>query len=95
MWPGYYIFIDFANFYQHFISGFSKIAVSLTSILKTTGLSEDLASNIFRADDNKVIRDIGGYRADKTAKNSFKSKKSKNKKFKNSKYIGATRKPIF
>lgn len=29
------MFIGFANFYQHFIQGFSKIMVLLTSILKT------------------------------------------------------------
>ena len=36
------VFIDFANFYQQFIQGFSKIVAPLTSMLKTTG-SSDLA----------------------------------------------------
>ena len=30
------VFLGFANFYQHFIQQFSKIAAPLTSILKTT-----------------------------------------------------------
>ena len=30
------VFLRFANFYQHFIQGFSKITSSLTSMLKTT-----------------------------------------------------------
>lgn len=32
------VFINFANFYLHFIQGFSKIAALFTSILKTTKL---------------------------------------------------------
>ena len=32
------VFIGFANFYRHFIRGFSRIAALLTSILKTIGL---------------------------------------------------------
>ena len=31
------VFLGFANFYQQFIQGFSKIATPLTSMLKTTG----------------------------------------------------------
>ena len=31
------VFLGFANFYRQFLQGFSKIAASLTSILKTTG----------------------------------------------------------
>ena len=30
------VFLGFANFYRQFIQGFSKIAASLTSMLKTT-----------------------------------------------------------
>ena len=30
------VFLGFANFYQQFIQGFSKIATLLTSMLKTT-----------------------------------------------------------
>ena len=32
------VFIGFANFYQHFIKGFSRIAAPLTTILKITGI---------------------------------------------------------
>ena len=61
------VFIDFANFYQHFIWGFSRIAALLISILKTTG-SLDSAPKAFRADANKVVGVSG--RANKTVKNS-------------------------
>ena len=37
------VFLDFANFYRQFIQSFSKIAILLTSILKTTGLLDKLA----------------------------------------------------
>ena len=43
------VFISFANFYQRFIRGFSKIAAPLTSMLKTTKLSDNLATKLFRA----------------------------------------------
>ena len=61
------------NFYRHFIRGFSRIAALLTSLLKTTRLSES-APKAFRADDNEVI---GGSddRADETVMDSSKSKK--------------------
>ena len=39
------IFLGFANFYQQFIQGFSKIAVVLTSMLKTTMSSQMLVTN--------------------------------------------------
>ena len=48
------VFIGFANFYQYFIQGFSKIAILLTSRLKITGLSKS-APKAFKADDNKVV----------------------------------------
>ena len=35
------IFLGFANFYWQFIQGFSRIAASLTSMLKTTGLPDE------------------------------------------------------
>ena len=43
---------NFANFYQHFIQGFSRIATSLIAILKTTGSPVALIS---RVDDNEVV----------------------------------------
>ena len=46
------VFIGFANFYRRFIQGFSRIAISLTAMLKTTGSSIALA---FRVDDNEVV----------------------------------------
>ena len=51
------VFIGFANFYQHFIQGFSRIATSLTAMLKTTGSSVASAS---RVDDNEVVGGDGG-----------------------------------
>ena len=68
------VFIGFTNFYRRFIRGFSRIAASLTSMLKTTGLS-GLAPRL-GADDNEVVG--GGSKADD--KNLSKSKKSKNVK---------------
>ena len=67
------VFIGFANFYQRFIKGFSKIAAPLTAILKTTGLSVASAS---RVDDGEVV---GGRGAGWTnaSKKSAKSKKMK------------------
>ena len=37
------VFLGFANFYQWFIQGFSRIAAQLTSMLKTTGLPDEPA----------------------------------------------------
>ena len=37
------VFIRFANFYRRFIQGFSKIAVSLTSMLKTSSAASTLS----------------------------------------------------
>ena len=51
------VFIGFANFYRRFIQGFSRIATSLTAILKTTGSSVTSAS---RVDDDGVIGSGGG-----------------------------------
>ena len=81
------VFIGFANFYQHFIQSFSKIAALLTSMLKTTKSSEELASKMFKADNNKIVGGNGG-RAHETVKNS--SRKSTHVP-----NIGATKKPNF
>ena len=78
------VFIGFANFHQRFIRDISRIAVSLTSMLKTTG-SWVLPS---RNDDDEVVR--GG-----RDKNLFKSKKSKNSMSGIEKRIGAMGKPTF
>ena len=45
------VFIGFANFYRHFIQGFSRIAILLTAMLKTTRSS---VVSAFRVDDNEV-----------------------------------------
>ena len=71
------VFIGFANFYQRFIQGFSKIAAPLTFLLKTTGLSDESASKAFRTDDNEVVGGGGG-RADETVVDLSKSKKTRN-----------------
>ena len=65
------VFIDFANFCQRFIQDFNKIAVPLTSILKTTG-SLDLAP---RKQGNDKVIGGGSIANDKNP-----SKKSKNTK---------------
>lgn len=44
-------------------------------MLKITKSSELLALKIFKTNNNKVIRDVDGGRANKTVKNLFKSKK--------------------
>ena len=46
------VFIGFANSYRRFIKGFSRIAASLTAMLKTTRLSVTSAS---RVDDDEVV----------------------------------------
>ena len=53
------VFIEFANFYRHFIQSFSKIAAPLTSMLKT---SLQLAGSLpaTSIDNSKVVRSSGG-----------------------------------
>ena len=85
------MFINFANFYQHFIQGFSKIAALLKSSLKITKLSK-LAPKVFKADNYKVV-DNDNSKTNKTVINLFK-----NNKFRNFIYISnirVTRKPTF
>ena len=78
------VFIGFAIFYQQFIRGFNKIAVPLTSMLKTTRLS-DLSQ---RDNDDEVVESGGN-------NNLFKSKKSKNAKSGIQTRLGAMGEPIF
>ena len=80
------VFIGFINFYQYFIRDFSRLATSLTLILKTTQ-SSDLAPRKLRT--NEVIR--GGGKAN----NRNLSKESKNAKFSIQIYIRAMEEPIF
>ena len=65
------VFIGFANFYRHFIKGFSRMVAPLTAMLKTTGSS---VASAFRVDDNEAIGGRGaGGRSDALRK-SAKSK---------------------
>ena len=85
-----HMFIDFTNFNLCFIQGSSRIAASLTLLLKATELL-DLALKIFRTKDNEVVGVDG--RANRMVVNS-----SKNKKFRNLTHIPnieATEKRIF
>ena len=72
------VFIGFANFYRRFIRGFNETAAPHTSMLKTTGSSEESAPKAFRADGDEVVGGDGVGRANETVKNSSKSNKSKN-----------------
>ena len=85
------VFIGFANFYWRFIRGFSRIAAPLTSLLKTTRLS-DLALKAFRADDDEFVGSGGG-KANETIMNLFKNNKSRNSMHVPN--IGATGEPNF
>lgn len=90
------VFIDFANFYQCFIKSFSKIAISLISILKTIELFNKFILKTFKNDNNKVAGSGNG--ANKMIKNLPKSKKSNNIKCKNLTSIAnieATEKSMF
>ena len=65
------VFIGFANFYLHFIKGFSKIAAPLTAMLKTTRSS---VASAFRVDDNEVVGDGGAVGRSDASRKSAKSK---------------------
>ena len=84
------VFISFVNFYQIFIQGFNRIAIPLTSILKTTGLSGLSAPKAFKAENNEVVECSS--RADKMV---FKSRMLKNKKSEIWTHFGAMEEPIF
>ena len=84
--------IGFANFYQCFIRGFSRIAAPLTSILKTTWSSAKLAIRAFRAGNNEIVGGGCG-RADETVVNLSKNKKSMKLTYMPN--IGAMRRPNF
>lgn len=50
---------------QYFIQNLSKLATSLISILKTTGLSKIPILKAFKANDNKVVSSKANERAKK------------------------------
>ena len=50
--------LGFANFYQQFIQGFSKIAALLTSMQKTTGLIDVSESEIGNANSEIIKFDV-------------------------------------
>ena len=83
------VFVGFANFYWRFIWGLSRIAASLTSMLKTTR-SSDSAPRLGN-DDDEVVR--GGGKAND--RNLSKSKKSKKAKSGIQTRLGTTGKPTF
>ena len=85
------MFIGFANFYWRFIQSFSRIVALLTSLLKTTELSES-APKAFKADDNEVVSGGSG-RANGTVVNLSKNEKSRKSICVPN--IGATREPNF
>ena len=85
------MFIGFANFYQRFIQYFSKIAILLFSLLKTTGLL-NLISKTFRVDNNDII-DNGINKTNETIMNLSKNNKSRN--LTHMPNIRITKKPIF
>ena len=86
------VFISFANFYQRFIQGFSRIAALLTSMLKTTRSFEELALKAFRTGNNKVVGGGGG-KANETVVNLSKNEKSK--KLSHMPNVGAMGEPNF
>ena len=63
------VFIGFANFYQRFIQGFSKIAALLTSMLKTSPQPAG-ALLVTAVDNSKVVRSSSGNEG-KSAKSDF------------------------
>ena len=69
------VFLGFANFYQRFIQGFSKIAGPLTSMLRTTRSAKN--SSLLMAEDAEV-GSIGGDCKDETVERSPLTSKNSN-----------------
>ena len=81
------VFLGFANFYWRFIQDFSKIAASLTLMLKTTG-SPDILGPEVGNDNGEIVRfSIGGGSEELAKKSGKLSKGLKSSKFWNSKGI--------
>ena len=102
------IFLEFANFYWQFIQSFSRIATPLTSILKTSGLSDKPApsrNNSSRSASSKnnnsriaLGKNDGNSEVDKFGvsdegvEHTKKSKKSKKQKLAKSQKLSKSRK---
>ena len=76
------VFLGFANFYQRLIQGFSCIAVSLTSMLKTTrntGSAANLKETKGKNGGNSVVGDgmVGGGKATNSTKRKNQAKITK------------------
>ena len=88
------IFIGFANFYQRFIRSFSRIAASLTSMLKTTG-----SSNMpLRDDDDKFIgggRDRNLSKSEKRSKNAKSGNQTRIRAMEESKFLTSKTREVF
>ena len=85
------MFIGFANFYQRFIQGFSRIAALLTLKLKATRLSKESAPKVFKTGKNEVFESSD--RANETVVDSSKFKNKKSKKLTRMPNIGAIGEP--
>ena len=91
------VFLGFANFYQRFIQGFSRMAASLTSMLKTTILPEKSTPERLGVDDDEVDRFGVGGNGVKHAKKSgklSKSEKSKSEKTSKSRNLAKSGKKL-
>ena len=94
-WPEYksvcniQVFLGFANFYQQFIQGFSRITTQLTSMLKTTRSTDEPAPS--RNDGSKPAsgRNDGNTEVDKvvSVEHAKKSGKSKSQKMSKSRKL--------
>ena len=71
------MFIGFANFYQRFIQNFSRIAILLTFLLKTTKSFKQSTLKTLEVNNNKIVSD-GDDRANTIVMNLSKSKKFRN-----------------
>ena len=100
------VFLGFANFYQRFIQAFSNIIALLTSILKTTGLPDELGpkignsnSKIFRFDvsggGEELAKKLGKLKDQNLAKSQKLSKSGKFKGEKSKKLLKSKNLPNF
>ena len=71
------VFLSFTNFYWQFIQGFSKIAASLTSILKITWLPDKSRLEVGNNNGEVIRFGISDNSSMKLAKKSRKSKSQK------------------